>query len=229
MQIVGIRRYVYLNVIHGLCTTWPWSCPSTLDLTFKCVCCFTDKLLLLFVLESLMWCRESLQLSSRTQCCKKKARKAIFMCAMFHSGPKRWTEQNWHQCLKLTSVEPLRCQTRQPLLLLSFSLRTQSLCVWSLTKPEWTRCWRRWLISRRALTASFTTPEPLFLRQQRDSDSDWETSDHFQLFQTAVSSHLVQQRHTEMGVFQICVGQTGSNMTLAPAYRLRLDILYKAY
>lgn len=41
---------------------------------------------------------------------------------------------------------------------LSLPLRTQNLCVWSLTKPKSTRYWRRWLIYRRALTTLFTTP-----------------------------------------------------------------------
>lgn len=34
------------------------------------------------------------------------------------------------------------------------------------------------------------------------------------------------QRHTEMKL-QLCVCQDGSYMAFAPAYRLRLDILYK--
>lgn len=50
---------------------------------------------------------------------------------------------------------------------LSLSLRTRSLCVWSLTRPKSTRCWRRWPTSSRASTASFSARKAFPLRRQR--------------------------------------------------------------
>lgn len=56
----------------------------------------------------------------------------------------------------LTCTMPFKINLNSDLLHFLF-LRTRSLFVWSWTRKKSTTCWRRWLTSRRALTASSTT------------------------------------------------------------------------
>ena len=64
----------------------------------------------------------------------------------------------------------IKCVMSSFSLSLSFSLRTRSLCVWSLTRPKSTRCWRRWPTSSRASTASFSARKTFPVRRQRNRE-----------------------------------------------------------